>query len=56
MCFIMGSTKEVKVHGQGPLVRQDECLSSAYQPTHVARDGKTDRWQNETRVPAEIQA
>lgn len=52
----MGNIKEVKGHWQGPFIRQDECLSSTYQPTHVVRDGKTDRRQNETRAPVEIQA
>lgn len=44
MCFIIwASPKRLKFIDKDPLVRLDECLSSAYQPAHVARDGRSAR-------------
>lgn len=43
-----GPTREVRGRRQGPFVRQDERLSPTHRPTHVARDGKTDRRWSET--------
>lgn len=57
MCFIIWATlRRFRFLDKDPLVRQDECLSSAYQLTHVAGDGRTDRQWNETPAPMEIQA